>query len=272
MAIIDAREKKKQEIFKTWKTQYDRYKNAKDALKRGSGFYSHLKQSMEELKEKVVQFVNRRADERVALVKKIEDEFAEQGQRAIREQLEKLNTGPPSQAAYPSQPTSQVHHHTPAPPPIQTAPQHYPPSNIPPVSEQTYLNSRQGSQSPASGGYTSQGAFSPGMRQDESFYLTPSMPPGVQSLSAYQPLAPPPPSPLLAQMASNQPLDTAPIMLPQSYAKEASAGQQQYSSYTGQQGMYSILISDLFIEQNHLSRTRVLLSKLTMIRHTDQRV
>ena len=90
LRVIEARSREKNRIFLEWKVHYDRYKKAKDGLRRGRVFYNDLKSSLEELKSKVVKFVNQRNAERVALEKKIEADFAEHGQQAIKEQLRQL--------------------------------------------------------------------------------------------------------------------------------------------------------------------------------------
>lgn len=91
LSINEARNQEKMKIFQDWRIQYQRYKVAKDGLRKGRVFYTDLKSSLDELKSKVIKFVNQRSAERVTLEKKIEVEFAESGQRAIKEQLQRLS-------------------------------------------------------------------------------------------------------------------------------------------------------------------------------------
>ena len=91
LSVIGARKEEKNRVFLDWKVQYDRYKVAKDGLKKGRVFYTDLKSSLDELKSKVIKFVNQRNAERVDMEKNIEGDLAERGQRAIKDQLEKLS-------------------------------------------------------------------------------------------------------------------------------------------------------------------------------------
>lgn len=96
LTVNEARNQEKMKLFHDWRIQYQRYKGAKDGLRKGRVFYTDLKSSLDDLKSKVIKFVNQRNAERVTLGKKIEAEFAESGQRAIKEQLQKLSVGSPN--------------------------------------------------------------------------------------------------------------------------------------------------------------------------------
>ena len=194
MNIMQSREQKKLDITQEWKVQYDKYKNAKDALKRGSGFYSHMKTSTDELKSKVIEFVNRRSDERLQLIKKIEDDYAAKGQLAMRQQLEKLSIHqqqPPRQPLH--VPPSDLHSSRisapldqPSVPPMITSPVY----ENPPSSEYNHRPSM-----PPGGmtGFEPQAPpqMSPAPSQNTSPYL-PEMPPPSTSNFVYSASVNPP--------------------------------------------------------------------------------
>jgi hypothetical protein len=114
LAVYNARIQEKLKTFQEWGVQYQTYKLAKDGLRKGRVFYTDLKSSLDELKSKVVKFVNQRGAERVHLEKKIEAEFAESGQRAIKEQLQKLSVagaippGPQVPSSYNPSPAQEI--------------------------------------------------------------------------------------------------------------------------------------------------------------------
>ncbi|KAI9333947.1 BRO1-like domain-containing protein [Zopfochytrium polystomum] len=99
---MEVREKRRTEILNGWKKSFERWKEAKDGLKRGVQFYSDLTDLVQSLRNTVVGFVNRRTEEKAALVKRLEEEEAVRGQQTLREELSRLsvNVAPPPTPSY----------------------------------------------------------------------------------------------------------------------------------------------------------------------------
>ncbi|KAJ1565858.1 bck1-like resistance to osmotic shock [Nowakowskiella sp. JEL0078] len=89
--LIELRDYKKQEIIKEWKVAFEQWRDSKEGFKNGIQFYTDLGEIVDALKKNVMKFVERRSEERTNLIKKIEQENAERGQRALREQLHRLS-------------------------------------------------------------------------------------------------------------------------------------------------------------------------------------
>ncbi|KAJ3045369.1 bck1-like resistance to osmotic shock [Rhizophlyctis rosea] len=91
MHTLDLVEKRKADLVKQWRRSYEQWREAKDGLRRGLQFYSDLSELVTACRSTAAQFADRRSEERGQLVKKIESEQAERGQRALREQLNRLS-------------------------------------------------------------------------------------------------------------------------------------------------------------------------------------
>ncbi|KAJ3129400.1 bck1-like resistance to osmotic shock [Nowakowskiella sp. JEL0407] len=94
---IELQEKTMAKIQKDWKRSFEQWRDAKEGLKKGVEFYTDLSEIVEGIKKTVEEFTRKRADERTALIKKIENDNMERGQRVLREQLQRLsvNTASP---------------------------------------------------------------------------------------------------------------------------------------------------------------------------------
>ncbi|TPX33881.1 hypothetical protein SmJEL517_g03330 [Synchytrium microbalum] len=175
LKTLEARDRRKVKLVAEWREYYMRWVETREGLNRGIQFYSGLSELVDGLKDSVVTFVNKRDSERTQLVKRIEDDQAEKGQQALREQLRRLSTQPSSPTYHPQQ----------GPPPPQPQPQtpqapHYPPqSQQPQQQQQSYIPAQQPSYVPSQ---------------------PPSMPP-IQA--SYAPAAPPPPSPYASSPSYN---------------------------------------------------------------------
>ncbi|KAI9095615.1 BRO1-like domain-containing protein [Phlyctochytrium arcticum] len=196
-------EKRKKAIISEWGQSFERWKEAKDGLGRGVEFYSSLCNLVEALRRNVVEFVGRRAEERDRMAQRLEEDLAEQRQRTLREQLQRLSVGAPAsgsqapppasspftqQSSLPGTPLGPSHSESsyrpqPAAPPTDPASQFgaspSPVYSSPPVSLQQQQQPPQQRQSFDAGQYAPR----------------PSMPPSSYGRQEVQPFAPPPPSP-----------------------------------------------------------------------------
>ncbi|TPX40515.1 hypothetical protein SeMB42_g05962 [Synchytrium endobioticum] len=96
LKTLDGRDRRKSKIVAEWREYYLKWSEIRDGLNRGIQFYSGLSELVDGLKDSVFHFVQKRDNERNQLVKKIEDDQAERGQQALREQLRKLSVTPSS--------------------------------------------------------------------------------------------------------------------------------------------------------------------------------
>ncbi|KNC98241.1 uncharacterized protein SPPG_06641 [Spizellomyces punctatus DAOM BR117] len=185
---LESMEKRKEALIKEWGRSYEQWKEAKEGLARGVEFYSSLCELVESLRTTVIDFTRRRAEERDGLAKKLGEEQAEQRQRTLREQLQRLSISTTSQGAVnsPSGPGPAQMQSSPSAPvdsPLYAA-QH-------PVSRSGSLHIHQ-EPSTALGSPYQYGPFS-------TLGGGPSMPPASTNRPDVQPFAPPPPSPLAMQ-------------------------------------------------------------------------
>ncbi|KAJ3067061.1 bck1-like resistance to osmotic shock [Podochytrium sp. JEL0797] len=100
LKVLELRERKRNEIAKEWKASFNLWKEAKDGLNRGVRFYTDLSDLAMSLRNTVVGFVNRRAEESAALLKKVEAEEAMKGQRTLQNEMARMSVnsnGPPQQ-------------------------------------------------------------------------------------------------------------------------------------------------------------------------------
>ncbi|KAJ3225504.1 bck1-like resistance to osmotic shock [Clydaea vesicula] len=92
---LEKKESKIYLVLKEWKKGFDLYKEALEGLTNGVEFYSNLQEIIESLKKEIFKFVNNRTEERVLLIKRIDDQQAEIGQRVLKDQLYKLSINNP---------------------------------------------------------------------------------------------------------------------------------------------------------------------------------
>ncbi|TPX75068.1 hypothetical protein CcCBS67573_g03669 [Chytriomyces confervae] len=100
--VLELRDRRRQEITKDWKASYSVWKEAKDGLNKGVRFYTDLSDLAQSLRNTVVGFVNRRNEESIALMKRLEAEEAMKGQRALKDEMARLSISSQQQAPSPS--------------------------------------------------------------------------------------------------------------------------------------------------------------------------
>ncbi|KAJ3172308.1 bck1-like resistance to osmotic shock [Irineochytrium annulatum] len=221
MKMLELRSKRRKEIVKEWKRGFDLWKEGKDGLRKGLQFYTDLNDIVLSLRNTVVGFVNRRNDERATIMKRIDED----GQHALRSQLEKLTVGTPTgpipgappgvgSATAPYAPVQQ-------PPPQQmpvagtpsyaasspaynsqlsqapTPSASYPPYSAPPPTQTA--QPQQAAPQPAYNMYGSASSLNAQPRSASgSMSHLPSSPPGFAGALPVQPFAPPAVSPTTA--------------------------------------------------------------------------
>ncbi|KAJ3411416.1 bck1-like resistance to osmotic shock [Chytridiales sp. JEL 0842] len=114
--LLEMRERRRADLIKEWRRSFELWKESKEGLRKGVQFYTDLTDLVQSLRNTVVGYVNRRNDERSALVKRLEEETAAKGQRVLMEEMARLsvstqpspmqNQPPPPHAPSPSSSTA----------------------------------------------------------------------------------------------------------------------------------------------------------------------